>query len=70
MIMMRIILTPATQYIPLNIPAQYVGKRVEVIAFPLDDISAAEMITTHLDSEQTLLKDWLTPEEDQAWNDL
>jgi hypothetical protein len=68
--MIRTIFTPATPYIPLNIPTQYVGKRVEVIAFPIDDPIADDVITTHLASEQTLLKDWLTPEEDKAWNDL
>ncbi|MDR0692383.1 MAG: hypothetical protein LBF69_05035 [Prevotellaceae bacterium] len=68
--MIRTIFIPATQHIPLNIPAQYVGKRVEVIAFPLDDPFADDVITTHLASEQTLSKDWLTPEEDRAWNDL
>jgi hypothetical protein len=68
--MIRTILTPATQYVPLNIPAQYVGKRVEVIAFPIDDPFTDDAITTYLASEQTLSKDWLTPEEDAAWNDL
>jgi hypothetical protein len=68
--MIRTIFTPATQYVPLNIPAQYVGKRVEVIAFPIDDPFTGDVITTHLTSEQTLSKDWLTPEEDTAWNDL
>jgi hypothetical protein len=68
--MVRTIFTPTTQYIPLNIPAQYVGKRLEVIAFPIDDPFADNVITTHLASEQVLLKDWLTPEEDAAWNDL
>jgi hypothetical protein len=43
---------------------------MEIIAFPIDDPLPGEVITTHLASEQTLLKDWLTPEEDSAWNDL
>jgi hypothetical protein len=68
--MVHAIFTPTTQYIPLNIPAQYVGKRVEVIAFPVEDPFTDDVITTHLASEQTLRKDWLTPEEDVAWNDL
>jgi hypothetical protein len=68
--MVRTIFTPATQNIPLNIPAQYVGKRVEVLVFPLDDHLADDVVTTHLASEQTLSKDWLTPKEDAAWNNL
>jgi hypothetical protein len=68
--MVRAVFTPTTQCIPLNIPAQYVGKRMEVIVFPIDDPLPDDIITTHLASEQTLLKDWLTPEEDMAWNDL
>jgi hypothetical protein len=68
--MIRTIFTPVTQHIPLNIPAQYVGRQVEVIAFPVDDPFTDEVITTHLASEQTLLKDWLTPEEDTAWLNL
>ena len=68
--MIRTIFTPATQYIPLNIPAQYVGKQVEVIVFPIDDPVTGDVINTHLASEQTLSKDWLTPEEDAAWHNL
>jgi hypothetical protein len=68
--MVRTIFTPVTQNIPLNIPAQYVGKRVEVLIFPLDGSFTDDVITTHLASEQTLSKEWLTPEEDAAWNNL
>jgi hypothetical protein len=66
----RTVFTPTTQYIPISIPAQYVGKRMEVIVFPIDEPFSDDITTTHLASEQTLSKDWLTPEEDAAWNNL
>jgi hypothetical protein len=68
--MVRTILIPDKPYIPLSIPAQYVGKRLEVIVFPIDDPFAEDVTVTHLASEQVLSKDWLNPEEDMAWNDL
>jgi hypothetical protein len=68
--MLRTIFTPTTPHVPLNIPAQYVGRRLEVIAFPVDDSFGDDVTITHLASEQVLLKDWLTPEEDAAWNNL
>lgn len=36
----------------------------------IDDIKYAEVIETALQSESALAKDWLTPEEDEAWRDL
>jgi hypothetical protein len=69
-LMVRTIFTPDKQYIPLSIPAQYVGKQVEVLVFPLDAPFPGEALTTHLASEQALSTDWLTIEEDMAWNDL
>jgi len=36
--MVRTILTPANTHIELDIPAEYIGKRVEITCLPLDDI--------------------------------
>lgn len=30
----------------------------------------ADKVVTHLSSEKVLAKDWLTPEEDEAWKNL
>ena len=38
--MVRTILTPDNTHIELDIPAEYVGKRVEITFLPLDDIVA------------------------------
>lgn len=36
--MLRTILTPGNTHIELDIPAEYVGKRVEITFLPLDDM--------------------------------
>lgn len=53
------------------------GKRIEVIAFAIDEINNnqtgnvfSEPVQTHLATENVLAKDWLSPEEDIAWQNL
>jgi hypothetical protein len=56
------------------VPESFVGKKVEVIVFTTDEIEQEALITdkpfTHLASEKALSKDWLSAEEDQAWQRL
>ena len=72
--MVRTLVTPDNQNISIKIPKSYVGKKVEVIAFTVDeasdDILAKESILTHFASEKSLSIDWLRPEEDTAWKNL
>ncbi|MBX3164140.1 MAG: DUF2281 domain-containing protein [Bacteroidetes bacterium] len=71
--MIRTVLTPDKQNVSIHLPKNYVGKKIEVIAFAIEETvqqSEKERILTHFASEKTLSKDWLTPEEDQAWKDL
>jgi len=72
--MIRTVVKPVNQKISINLPADFVGKQVEVIAFTIDEASEKEGITdislTSFASEKVLSKDWLTPEEDLVWRDL
>ncbi len=72
--MIRTVVTPEKPDISITLPENFVGKRVEVIAFTLeetlDTTLPANKPFTHLASESVLSKDWLTPEEDKAWQDL
>jgi hypothetical protein len=71
--MVRAIIIPESQHISIDIPSQFIGKRVEVIAFSIDEPEAAidnDPILTHLASEKQLAKDWLNVEEDKAWQNL
>ena len=72
--MIRTVVTPKNQELSIQIPPNYVGKRVEVIAFTIDEAIdesiKTDKILTHLASEKLLSKDWLTPEEDTAWQTL
>ena len=45
--------------------ARKIGDRVELYPPKYED-----RILTHFASESVLAKDWLTPEEDEAWKDL
>lgn len=72
--MIRALITPENTSISLKVPASFVGKQVEVIAFTVNE-SVAEGIEqehtlTHYASQKTLEKDWLTDEEDKAWQNL
>ena len=72
--MIRTVLTPQQQDVSIHVPENYVGKRVEVIAFTIEetikDSLTKDKPLTHFASEQVLSKYWLTPEEDKAWKDL
>lgn len=72
--MIRTVVTPDQQNISIKLPAYFVGKQVEVIAFTIEEtddiLSVTEEPLTHYASEKVLSKDWLTPEEDKAWQDL
>jgi hypothetical protein len=68
--MIRTIITPDEQQISILLPKGFIGKRVEVIAFSIDEPSIVDDIETHFASEHILSTDWLTPEEDQAWENL
>jgi hypothetical protein len=72
--MIRRLVTPESQNVMLQIPPQFVGKKVEIIAFTIDEavtnpLSDDEPMT-HFASQTVLAKDWLSPEEDKAWQDL
>jgi hypothetical protein len=72
--MIRTVITPDQQNISIKIPADFVGRQVEVIAFTIDDstevLSVVEEPLIHYASEKVFAKDWLTDEEDKAWQDL
>ncbi len=72
--MIRTLLIPENQDVSIQIPASFVGKQVEVIAFTInetiDQSEAKDIPLTHYASENSLVKDWLTCEEDEAWANL
>lgn len=72
--MVRTLITPEKTSISLEVPASFVGKQVEVIAFTVrdstDEAVEQDHTLTHYASQDTLAKDWLTDEEDRAWQDL
>ena len=72
--MIRTVVKPDKQNISIKLPKNFVGKQVEVIAFTIEEADKANAIAdkpvTHIASEKVLAKDWLTPEEDLAWQNL
>jgi hypothetical protein len=72
--MVRTLITPENTNILLEVPASFVGKQVEVIAFTVSDFVEEgvekDQILTHYASQKNLEKDWLTEEEDEAWQNL
>ena len=72
--MIRTIVTPEHQHISITLPANFVGKQIEVIAYPVDEAIDTDEIPdnllTYFASEKSLAKDWLSPEEDKAWQNL
>ncbi|MEX8546522.1 MAG: hypothetical protein V5804_02870 [Mucilaginibacter sp.] len=69
--MIRTVIKPENQNITINLPDNFIGKQVEVIAFTVEEAEQLEnQPLTHFASEAVLAKDWLTPEEDLAWQDL
>jgi hypothetical protein len=69
--MIRKIVTPSQPYITLKLPDAFVGKQIEIIAFDVEDTTASVNDNPiHLLSENVLAKDWLTQQEEDAWQDL
>ncbi|MBD1394463.1 hypothetical protein [Mucilaginibacter glaciei] len=72
--MVRTILKPENQSVLLNVPENFVGKQVEIIAFTIDEAQSKDIVReeslTFQASEKALSKDWLTIEEDVAWQNL
>ncbi len=72
--MIRTILTANQQTISFQVPDNYIGKQVEVIAFTIDETlrepEKKDKSVTHFASEVVLAKEWLTNEEDLAWKNL
>jgi len=72
--MVRTIIKPTNKSVLIEVPEEFVGKEVEIIAFTIDeadttDIPSGETLT-HFASEHVLAKNWLSPEEDIAWQSL
>ena len=67
--MLKTVLIPSKNQLILDIPDNFIGKQIEVIAFTIDEAvaSISEVPLTHFASQQVLAKDWLTPQEDSAW---
>ncbi len=72
--MLRSVITPDQRKVSIELPQNFVGKQVEVIAFTLEDAVTESLVAdktlTHFASEKSLEKDWLTTDEDIAWKDL
>ncbi|CAN5685332.1 hypothetical protein BH10BAC3_BH10BAC3_38770 [soil metagenome] len=72
--MIRKVVIPEHQNISIELPEHFLGKQVEIIAFTIpdtmDELVAGDKTRTHFASEKVLAKDWLTLEEDKAWQDL
>ena len=70
--MVRKVISAKRRNISIQVPENFVGKQVEVIAFTLENEDAleetvnADKTTTHLANSETLAKDWLSPIEDRA----
>ncbi len=70
-LMIRTVVTPNNEKISIDVPHNYLGKKVEIIAFTVEEANTIEdKPLTHIASEKILAKDWLTAEEDEAWKDL
>jgi hypothetical protein len=71
--MIDTVIVPKKRKAFFQLPDNYVGLQLRVIAFPVSatPVSATpDRAQTHLASEMVLAKDWITPEEDAAWKDL
>lgn len=69
--MIRTVVKPQNTDLSIKLPDDFVGKQVEVIAFTIEEtVRPANQTVTHLASEKVLAKDWLSAEEDKAWQDL
>lgn len=58
----------------IELPIEYIGKRIEVIAFMMDEVeidsSSDDTVLTHIISEDVLAKDWNREIEEEVWKDL
>ena len=72
--MVRTLMVPKNQDVSIQLPESYIGKQVEIIAFTVQDTMeeslAQDKTLTHFASQKALAKDWLSTEEDQAWQNL
>ena len=71
--MLRTVLKPKNQNVSINLPDSYIGKQVEILAFTVDEAQktgASKKPVTHYASEKVLSENWLTPQEDEAWQNL
>ena len=72
--MIRTIVTPEQQDVFIRLPQNFVGKKVEVITFTIDEATdktiKSDIPLTYLAYEKVLAKDWQTAEEDNAWQNL
>ena len=72
--MVRTIITPEQQNISISLPENFIGKQIEVIAYPITEVKDAHEITdkplTYFACEKSLAKDCISPEEDNAWKNL
>jgi len=53
-----------------GIPKQYLNEVLDFIRFLKTKALEERVIETAIASETSLKKDWLRPEEDEAWKDL
>ena len=71
--MIRTIIKVNKQKLSFQVPANYVGKEIEVNVIPIDEVNElpvpSDKVETHYASESVLAKDWLTVQEDIAWKD-
>lgn len=72
--MIRTVVTPQQQKNSIDLPQNYIGKKVKIIAFTVDEANAdsptLDKPFTDLASEESLDKDWLTQNENKAWENL
>ena len=72
--MIKTLITPENTSVSLEVPASFVGKQVEIIAFTINELvegsTEQDHTLTHYASQQSLAEDWLTDEEDKAWQNL
>jgi len=52
-----------------QVPAKMIDEVLDFVKF-LKEKHKEQENTTYIASESSLMKDWLTPEEDEAWQDL
>ncbi|MCB9032685.1 MAG: hypothetical protein H6553_02495 [Chitinophagales bacterium] len=67
--MLKTILIPDNNQVILKLPDNFIGKKIEIIAFTVEEAKTVndDTLLTHYASEKSLAKDWLTKEEDKAW---